>query len=346
MTSPVAQLPRKPLFLQGTVAVPVKTSAEDTRVALGGLWTPEGTDPIRVRSGIVAGGGNPLAVTSPSAGNLSIAPGRLLIQGPVAGQGAYLGAVTAALTRRPADYGGLPTAGQFKSGTIYARVYDQNYGDTVDGWGIELLLSASQLTANAATAAMPAVPAGGVLIKNFVVTSAGAFTFSGVPKLTVPLGSVLPIDVSEAAVAGSYADQYRSHPTEGLQRWSGTAWGPVQAGPAPIPMPLVGASGLPGVRAPHLWRQGRTVFLAGVAYIPTLLNSGGRVLLGTIPDGYRTPAAPGQLVLPCLVNGWINCSLDVFSDGRLQFRNDTGGQVGGNGTSGSWYSLDAFWSVD
>jgi len=348
VTSPVPLLTRKPLFLQGTVAAPVRTSAEDTRVALGGLWTPEGSDPIRVRSGIVAGGGNPCAVTSPSAGNLQVAPGRLLIQGPVAGQGAYLGAITAAITRRPADYGGLPTAGQFKGGVIYARVYDQQYGDQADGWQVDILLSSAQLTANAAAAAIPAVPAGGVLLRNFVVTSAGAFTLSGEPKFTVPLGGILPIYASESGSPGSYGGQVRRHPTNGLERWTGTGWVPEDTGPPPATLALaLGATALPGVRGPHVWRQGRTVFCAGVAYVPTLLNSGGRVVIATIPDGFRTPAVAGQLVLGGVqINGWLGASVDVFPDGRLQLRNDTAQQFGSNGTSGSWYALGLTWSVE
>lgn len=195
MTAPIAAalLPLKPLFLQGTVAAPVKTPAADTRLALGGLWTPDGADAIKVRSGVVwgpssAAGTTPCGVyTSGTAGTLNINPGRLVIQGPTEQQGAYLGAITALTPRRVADFGGLPTAGQFKAGRVIARVYDQLFGDPVDGWTVELLLGSPATTA--AGAVFPPLPAGALLLRNFTVDSNGAFTLSGTPTYTTPAGT-------------------------------------------------------------------------------------------------------------------------------------------------------------
>src|SRR5256885_338403 len=95
---------------QGVTGTPVKIPAEDFRLNQGALWTPDGADAIKVRSGVVWG---PVAPGSPGgtagwthvtgAGEITVQPCRVVIQGQAAGQGHYVGTLDAAAVRTMAE---------------------------------------------------------------------------------------------------------------------------------------------------------------------------------------------------------------------------------------------------
>jgi hypothetical protein len=221
-------LPRKMLFHQGTVATPVKTPAEDTRLSLGGLWTPSGVDALQVRSGVVVGtgasGGFSAAQVVAGTGQVTVKPGRVVVQGATANQGAYEGVIDADTVRTLAAAtvgAGLPAAGQFKAGRVLVRVYDQLYGDAQDAWDVEVHMGAAAATAGAAV--LPTMPASAVQLRTFTVDSAGAITLGGFPTWTSTAGGILPVDALDTG-APARDGQYRHHPTNGLEVGLSGAW--------------------------------------------------------------------------------------------------------------------------
>ncbi len=219
---------RKILFQQGINGVPVNHPAEDVRLSSGSQWTPAAGDPLRVRSGVVAGSGStsatPCEVTAQTS-QVTVGTGRFVIQGSTALQGHYEGTVDAANVRTlsSATVGaGLPGSGEFKAGRVLIRVYDQLYGDTQDGWDIEVHMGAAATTVGGA--ALPALPTNSLQLKTFTVDSAGVITLGAAAVvLTVPRGAVLPVSSTDVA-AGAHIGQYRDHPTRGLERWDGAWW--------------------------------------------------------------------------------------------------------------------------
>lgn len=219
-------LNRKMLFHQGLTANPVKTSAEDVRMNLGALWTPEGSgSTTKVREGVVAGGPSPTGFLPlevvPGVGQLTVKPGRVVLQGTAANQGSYVGTVDVDQVRTVAGAArgaGLPPAGQFKAGRIMVRVYDQLYdGGTVDGWDVELHLGTAAATA--AAAQQPSAVPTSFTLRTFTVDSTGAFTLGGAAPYTVPRGGITPVPRGDTD-PGSYEGQYRDQYGIGLQRWS------------------------------------------------------------------------------------------------------------------------------
>lgn len=107
-------------------------------------------------------------------------------------------------------------------------------------------------------------------------------------------------------------------------------------GVAPVALTLQNAGHWPGLANLHAWKQGQTVHLSGAAFLNGNVAAGGRLTVATLPAGYRPPKA---LVGLAIVNGWITGSIDIVPDGRVIFRNDTGGAIGGSGNGGSWISI-------
>lgn len=218
----MALMPRKVRAQQGTTAAPVKTPAEDWRLASGGLWTP-GTAQLQERSGwipgsVPAGARWPLDVQTTAASTFTIRPGRFLVQG-AALQGAYLGVVDAD-TVRTIPGASLPTTGNYKAGFVLVHVYDQNYGDTQDGFDLEIVLGAAATSAGAAV--YPTLTGNVLKLMNFTVDSVGNITLGGtLPTYTVPRGGILPVQATETT-PGAYDGQYRDLSGVGLQRWNAT----------------------------------------------------------------------------------------------------------------------------
>lgn len=219
----MALMTRKPLFLQGPAASPVLHPAEDTRLNLASLWTPDGADGVKVRSGAVwgpyAGGGAPLSVFALVAnpGQINVRPGRWVIQGTVASSGAYVGTVEAT-TAATVPSGSWPAAGQYKAGVIAIHVYDTVYGDSQDGWAIEVPVGASASTA--AAAVPPAVPNNSLQLGTFTIDSSGNVSITATPKYTAPNGD--PFAVMTATERLAIANPYN-----GMTCWeigTGRTW--------------------------------------------------------------------------------------------------------------------------
>jgi hypothetical protein len=235
----VVPLTRKLLFHQGSSGTPVKTPAEDYRVTAAALWLPDGTSAVRVASGAVFGSGTPgfsACQVVPGSGQVTVKPGRVVVQGNTVGQGAYTGTIDtdqvrtlAAATVGP----GLPSAGQFKGGRVLIRVYDQLYGDGQDGWDVEVHQGAS--AASAGAAALPALPSTGSLlqVQTYTVNSSGTLTLTGTTPFVSPLGSIQPVvadgltAVGHDGASGVFDGQYRDRARR-LERWSASpaAWYP------------------------------------------------------------------------------------------------------------------------
>lgn len=311
MTTPVQA--RKILFQQGVNGALVQHPAEDVRLSSGGGWTPDPTDPLKVRSGVVAGSG-PSATTPPctvtaSAGQVTVSPGRFVVQGSTALQGHYEGTVDQAVTRTMAQSGGLPGAGQFKAGRVVIRVYDQLYGDAQDGWKVEVVLGAAASTVGAA--AQPVQPPSSLLLRSFTVDSAGAITLaSSLSSLTVPRGGVLPIQAWETAEAGAYVDQYRGHPVRGLQRWNGATWGPARYGTRASTFTRTGLSVANSFT--HTTWVGLTANASNDA--PVLFNSGTGIFTvqeaGEFDIRYQTYSDGGSGGLS-MINFWCQAMADT-----------------------------------
>jgi hypothetical protein len=222
-------LSRKMLFHQGSSSVPVKTSAEDTRLSLAALWTPDPSNAVKVRQGVVNGPGAtsafaPCQVVAGS-GQVTVKPGRVVIQGSATSQGAYVGTIDTDTVRTVAAAAvgaGLPSAGQFKAGRVIVRVYDQLYdGGSRDDWDVEIHCGSAAATPGAA--ALPAVVNNSLQLRTFTVDSAGAVTLAGAADYTTPRGGI-PVVPQADNFPGAYDGQYRDVIGLGLQRWSASGF--------------------------------------------------------------------------------------------------------------------------
>lgn len=239
-------MPRKLLVQQGTTTNPVKTPAEDWRLATGGLITPSINSTLGVHFGVVPGVAppgvtRPLEVTVSGLTAFTINPGHFTVGSSVALAGPFFGVVDSAVVRRIASVD-LPGSGQYKFGYLFIHVYDQTYGDAQDGFDIEYLLGAA--AASAAAAAAPSIPASYSFLQlaAFTVDSTGAITLNPfVPRAVVARGGILPVQATDTD-AGAYVGAYRDHPTAGLQRWSGTAWQTIGRDTGWVSTPGVGGS--------------------------------------------------------------------------------------------------------
>lgn len=336
-------------------ATGVLTTARTDRLAMGASFRPASAALAAV-SGFLAGPANTQGeLTLVSDAILRVAPFLAIVQGTRNSlQGQYVVQNTAQRDLAvPAK-----DASQSRRALIVVRVGDSLEAGvassaSTDGAWLEIVSGALA----SSNPQLPALPADAFAAGELLIPSTGSgqpVTLTRYNPRTTSRGGILPVLAGPAITTPGYEGapglalgEYRDHPTDGLQRWNGAAWGEPQPS-VPIDAPLVAHSGLGNVRVPHYWRTGRTVHLQGVAYVPTLLNSGQRVVLFTMPVGWRPPASKGnQLVLPgAQINGWLMASVDVFADGRIQLRNDTAQQWGGNGVSGSWYSLQLSWALD
>jgi hypothetical protein len=218
---------RKALFQQGLDASPILHPAEDVRMSLAGaLWTPDGSDPVKVRSGRVHGPGVtstavPMTVSTPSSSTLRVTAGRWVVQGLTALSGAYWGTLDAQFDRAIPG-ASLPAAGQFKAGILILRVYDKRYGDVQDGWDIEALLGASAATVNAAV--YPSLLGTVLELRRFTIDSAGTITLGVYGPVTAPYGADVHC-TSDTKPANPYLGMTIYEGDSFLRsRWDGASW--------------------------------------------------------------------------------------------------------------------------
>lgn len=227
MTSPL--MPRKTLFEQGQQNSPVSHPAEDVRLTMAGLWTPDAsttTASLSAYEGVVWGPGamtgtGSLAVSSPGAGQLTVQPGRWVVQSNTGLAGAYWGTVDNATTV-VIPSGSYPTAGQFKAGVVLIRVYDTVYSDVQDGWTIETLLGNPASTAG--TAVLPTPPATSIVLKNFTIDGSGTITLSGSTTYTVPANTVLYCTSLTRPTTPFHFQEIFETDSLLRRRWDGTQW--------------------------------------------------------------------------------------------------------------------------
>lgn len=223
-------LSRKMLAHEGLAAAPVKLPAEDFRLNLGAGWTPDGASPLGVRSGIVWGPA-PAGVAAPcglvaGSGQITVKPGRVVIQGAVSTQGHYVGSIDVDQVRQMAaakGSAGLPSAGQYKAGRMVAHLYDQLYdGGTTDAWDVEMWLGTAAATASAAT--LPAVPSNAVQLGTFTVDSSGAVTLTGGAVYTSPYGVPVPVTSGVLPPSPFWGMRVWETDTDLERRWNRFYW--------------------------------------------------------------------------------------------------------------------------
>ena len=219
---------RKASFLTGTAQAPYLLPAEDHRLNHAGLWAPSsvpGAAALAVQSGVVWGPGNPGSVAV-VAGGVTVSPFHAAIQGTRSGvQGVF------EVTSDAAEFLAITAASstQYRRGRLGVRILDAANGATTDEWDLVVLYGADAATAGAAQ--LPALPADATFLelRQFAVSNTGAITLSGITPRTAPRGGILPVEAGDTT-PGAMTGQYRDHPTDGLQRWTGTAWERVRPG--------------------------------------------------------------------------------------------------------------------
>lgn len=205
-------------YLQGLESDPYELPAEDHRLNSGALWTPGGG--LRSRAGIVAGAGGSAVVTA-TAGGVNIASGQAVCDGRVNGtQGAYVA------TWDAPEFRAVPAASAttYRRFIVIAHVHDQvSGGDGDDVWDLEVLLGNGAGTL--AAAVEPALPTTGAVcvLRRGSVDPNGAVTLTGLRTLTVARGGIVPVEDGDTS-GGNEGFLYRSHPTQGLQRWVDGKW--------------------------------------------------------------------------------------------------------------------------
>lgn len=214
---------RKTSYLQGSGSPgSYLLPAEDHRLNRAALWTPAGSSgtPLRARGGVAPGNG--AGVVTATAGGVNIAPGTAVVPGSVTGvQGVYECTWDAAEFRAAT----AASSSTYRQIMVVCHVYDSLNGDTKDDWDLEVVLGAGASTL--ATTVVPAIPANSVVLASGSVDPAGNVSVVPTGNAQVARGGILPVAVADTA-AGSYTGQYRDHPTLGLQRWDGAAWGQPQ----------------------------------------------------------------------------------------------------------------------
>ncbi|MFI6443832.1 hypothetical protein [Kitasatospora sp. NPDC050543] len=252
----------------------------DTRMAPIGTYTP--VDAMQSRAGVIPGGTG-LALSG-SGMTATISTGRCLVQGTSA-QGAFPVAVTASeavvLTNGHASL--------VRTDLIVAKIFD----NIVDGSG-STLATITKVDGTPGAGA-PATPAGCLALYQVAVpagASAGsppnwASIVTDVRPFTVAVGGINPS--GGPAVAGAYAGQYRDG-TNGLERWSGSAWVGVGTWQAHTPTwtstgttPSLGN----GTLVSRYCRIGKTIFWSGALTCGSTTSGGTGIWFMSPP----TPAA-------------------------------------------------------
>lgn len=217
-----------PSFLQNITDPAQGHTAQNDRLSLGAGFTP-GAAALSGRTGSIPGPtGGVGAVTVLSNTSLRVDPFRAVIQGTRSGlQGQYL-----FINDAPVDLAiDAQAAGVSRKDLLVALVRDSAFApDTLNN----AVLVVVKGTAAASNPAEPSL--GGVNLGNHYVIgvinvppTGQSVTFTYRSAFVVAVGGIAPAVAGETT-AGVYAGQYRDHPTDGLQRWTGTAWERVRPG--------------------------------------------------------------------------------------------------------------------
>jgi hypothetical protein len=344
---------RKVGYLQGTVPAPYKLPAEDHRLLRAGQWLPSSAlGGLRVRSGLLPGPGSPglVAVTT---GGVNVNPFHAVIQGTLTStQGEYEMVSDAVEFRAITAASGT----EFRRGYVIARIYDQlnpGTGTVQDLPTVEVVYGPNAASAGAAT--LPALPANSLVLREFAVSNTGVITLvsTSAPPWTTARGGIQVVDVADT-VAGAYADQYRSHPTRGLERWNGTRW--VRAGDVPVFATLAARNAFydasnPPVSGTQCLCLGVVMTHDGVTWrFMTMLGGGGvgdaagYVVtahgFGQTPVYWQPVATTGATDQLTIITKAVPWSADANNYTIRHARTDTSSFLGGNGIN--WTAVFRF----
>ena len=258
-------------------------TAQTDRLNKDLLLVPDVVGSLRPRGGIRIPGD--LALTAAAGMNVSLAAGMCAVpQGQSNLGGSYAcandGPMTIAIAAANASLG--------RNDLIVARVRDSFYT------GTQGILSFEPITGTAAsTPSDPALPTDSSFLSLWRVfvpagaTSAAQFTLTQLAGYVQIVGAATPVTAADN-VAGLYVGQHRDHPTNGDQRWNGTAWG--EPNPEQVLTVNYGGSYADG-SAPYsplrLYKRGTRCLLLG-SFTYTGGGSAGTgtfVQLGTLPAG-------------------------------------------------------------
>lgn len=216
---------RSPAVWMGDPAV--QGPAQDDRLMLAGLLRPESGQtaanrPLTAASGVLAGpAGTVGEVTALSNTQFTVNPARWWIQASASA----LGGVYCVTNDAVATLGiTAQDASQSRRSQFGVWVQDKfvaGSGDNNPHWG---LIDGPLAPSNPQLPAAGVLPANWLAVGEFLIPPTGqAVTWTPYDVRTGLRGGILPVTTTDAR-AGAYPDQYRSHPTYGLQRWDGAQW--------------------------------------------------------------------------------------------------------------------------
>jgi hypothetical protein len=207
-------------------------SAKLLRLSLGAALRPAAAG-VQLVSGVLAGPSNTMGeLTLLSNTQLTVQPYRAAIQNTQdATAGAYLVPNDAVATLGAAQGFSAQDATQFRRALIVTYVDDAQ----IAGSGASqayLLIIPGALAASAVAAALPALPANALSHGELLIPPTGqSVTLTPYnPRTGLRHGIQPAIVVDGSTIAGHdgapglFVDQFRAHPTRGLERWNGTAW--------------------------------------------------------------------------------------------------------------------------
>jgi hypothetical protein len=190
------------------------------RLASQGQLTPAVATELRAAGGVRIPSD---CVTSASGGmNVSVSPGIVFVPNlNSAIGGTYVLANDGALSLTVS----AAHATLSRYDLVVARVRDSFYSGATDAGDFFILAGTASATPVDPT---PAAGSSYVILDRIVVGPAVSSIVAGniqrVARMSQGAGAIIPV-TSADVIAGLFAGHYRDHPTSGLQRWSGSAWG-------------------------------------------------------------------------------------------------------------------------
>lgn len=330
------------------------TDPRDARHAVGGLLALQGPTALDVRTGVMVGPGSTQLITGTTrtGPKMSVRLGEhVAVTSRGTANGAYLGPTLEAPLEVDVE---LAPASGSRIDVVYVKQRDTTSGvptpDATPGplYGV---LTGQVSTGTPAKPSLAAIVGAEEL--GTVQVSAGATSTNGsgviitnTARPTVARGGISPILSSETA-AGVYRGQYRDHPTNWLERWSGSSWdrvGPLLLPPARLPLVTGYYNWKDSSPSGGNWeriqveRVGNTAFLRGLIGTPSL-SAGTNIIVaaGGIPVPYRPTT--NNAMRWCTVNGNNLFRLDINNNGSVILSNPVA--IG----AGSYLAMDSTWPL-
>jgi hypothetical protein len=201
-------------------------SDENHRLAIAAMIAA-GTTILDARLGVLVGPGTTALVTGTSAtGTMTVGiAAHTVVSSRSTGDGAYLGPTLEAATT--VNIAAAPGSNS-RIDVVYAKQNDTGSTVSPDTGTTQPLYGVVTGTA-LVSPTKPPIPVGAVELATVQVavgatsTNGAGVTITNTIPQTVARGGIHPVRSTDAT-AGAYVDQYRGHPTRGLERWDGTQW--------------------------------------------------------------------------------------------------------------------------